>query len=86
MRRAGRPWRRLRAAILAAAKEAGTPCSICHQPIEWDKRYPHKHSPSVDHRVALHQGGHDHPTNLAPCHLTCNASKGARHTETSRQW
>lgn len=34
-------------------------------------------SPTLDHVIALAQGGDDNPTNLVPCCWLCNGVKGA---------
>ena len=76
--RKGRPWQRLRAEVLAASDI----CWLCGRP----------GANSVDHVLPLSthpELAHDR-SNLAPAHLSCNSSKGARATRTttaaSRQW
>lgn len=90
--RKGRPWRRVRAQVLA---DHGGICHLCGHPGAGD----------VDHRVPLAawtaQGGHpEDPANLAPAHgaysrcavcgRCCNQAKGDRaHVPTprgSRAW
>lgn len=71
--RSGRPWRRIRAQILAAS----TTCWICG----------HGGADTVDHVIALSKGGDPlDPANLRPAHgvrgcatcgRKCNSSKGA---------
>lgn len=67
-RRSSRPWRRIRAAVLAASDV----CHICGQP----------GADSVDHVLPLARGGTDDRSNLAPVHHDvppkCNRLKGAR--------
>lgn len=77
--RGGRPWRRVRARILAASDI----CWLCGQP----------GSTSVDHIVPLSLGGHPtDPANLAPAHISCNSRRGngapkkRQRIPTSRDW
>ena len=89
--RRGRPWRRVRAAVLAES----TTCHLCG----------HGGAGEVDHRVprsvVLALGGDpEDPTNLAPAHgarskcpdcgVACNQAKGDRphapRRVTSRAW
>ena len=62
--RAGRPWRRIRAEILAASDT----CWLCGLP----------GADTVDHRLPLSiypELAHDR-SNLAPAHKQCNSRKG----------
>ena len=61
----GRPWRRLRLAVL---ERDGAVCHLCGQP----------GATTVDHLVPAHLGGRDELENLAAAHVSCNAAKGAR--------
>jgi 5-methylcytosine-specific restriction endonuclease McrA len=57
----------------------GSVCYLCGQPIEFGLRRNHPRGPSVDHIVALDNGGAPFdPTNLAPAHFGCNGAKAAR--------
>jgi 5-methylcytosine-specific restriction endonuclease McrA len=79
--RTGRPWRRLRAEVLAASNI----CWICGKP----------GADTVDHVIPVSKLPHNHPlvrdpANLRPAHGPCNYSKGNRplktKTPTSRAW
>lgn len=83
--RTGRPWRRLRLAILANSNT----CTLCHQPIDHTIPYPHPMSPTVHHLTPLAHGGPElDPANCAAAHKICNERQGARPTTTvrSREW
>jgi 5-methylcytosine-specific restriction endonuclease McrA len=71
--RSGRPWRRIRQAIVDAAVD----CAWCHGPLRPDITDPnHPMYTVVDHVVALVEGGQ--PTdraNLAAMHRACNQAK-----------
>jgi 5-methylcytosine-specific restriction endonuclease McrA len=63
MRPTGRPWRRARAAVLAASNI----CHLCGRP----------GADSVDHIIPRSLGGHlTDPANLRPAHFSCNSSRG----------
>lgn len=74
--RTGRPWRRVRAAVLATSDV----CWICGRP----------GATTVDHVVALALGGDPlDRDNLRPAHLACNSSRGTGkpiRNPTSRAW
>lgn len=53
-------------------------CQLCLQPIAMDKRAPHPQSPSIDHIIALANGGTHEPNNVQAAHWLCNAIKGDR--------
>jgi len=61
----GRPWRRLRLAVLE--RDAGV-CHLCGQP----------GATTVDHLRPYVLGGRDDLDNLAAAHVSCNSAKGAR--------
>lgn len=71
-RRAGRPWRRLRAQILA-----GNPiCAICFR----------RPATTVDHIVPISHGGRElDPQNCRPACAPCNYAGGARITNAGRR-
>ncbi|MEA5454484.1 HNH endonuclease [Sinomonas sp. JGH33] len=70
--RSGRPWLRL----VALHCPPGSVCAWCGEPIEFGLRPRHPLGPSLDHIVALADGGHPTaPWNLQPMHLGCNARK-----------
>ncbi|WP_330192389.1 hypothetical protein [Pseudarthrobacter sp. J64] len=54
----------------------GSICAWCHEPIMFGLRPRHSLGPSLDHIVALIDGGHPTaPWNLQPMHLGCNVKK-----------
>ena len=53
-------------------------CYLCGDQIDAALAHPDPLSPSVDHIVALANGGSDLRTNVAATHLICNIRKGAR--------
>jgi len=74
--RQSRTWKRLRWLVLHTRPNV---CCICGRTI--DLRLPGTHAmgPTVDHIVALHDGGNVlDPANLAPAHNRCNAAKENR--------
>lgn len=76
--RTGRPWRRVRAQVLAVSDV----CHLCGKP----------GADTVDHVIPLSLGGPPlDPANLRPAHSRCNSRRGNRMTarpplNTSRQW
>lgn len=73
--RRGRPWRELRARVLA---EEST-CWLCHQAIDPAVTYPHPLSGSADHVVPLVAGGAPLDRgNVRAAHLKCNRDRGAQ--------
>jgi 5-methylcytosine-specific restriction endonuclease McrA len=55
----------------------GATCWLCGKPVVYGLRRNHPLGPSLDHLVALENGGH--PTaleNLAVAHYGCNSRKG----------
>ena len=70
--RTGRPWRRL----VQLHCSPGSICAWCNEPIVFGLRPRHPAGPSLDHIVALVDGGHPTaPWNLQPMHLGCNVKK-----------
>lgn len=57
----------------------GLPCCICDQPINYQLRYPHPYSCSVQHVKSQRDFPHLRwePSNWAPSHLDCNQRLGA---------
>ena|ERR1039458_5581974 len=53
-------------------------CGICNEPVNAELRFPDPCSASIDHIIALANGGIHAPENVQLAHLGCNASKGAR--------
>ncbi|HEY9391265.1 MAG TPA: HNH endonuclease signature motif containing protein [Mycobacteriales bacterium] len=75
--RVGRPWRRVRAEVLAQSDV----CALCGLP----------GADTVDHKIPLILGGDPlDRDNLQPAHHSCNSRKGKRLTAprrtTSRRW
>lgn len=77
--RTGRPWRRVRAAVL----ESNDVCWLCGTP----------GADSVDHVIPLSKGGPElDPANLRPAHGRCNSARKdtlgppKRQRAGSRQW
>ena len=58
----------LASSIFAAANGI---CALCGLPVEEDQR-------SIDHIVAVSQGGSDDPSNLQLAHRRCNQRKGPK--------
>lgn len=70
--RSGRPWQRL----VKTYCPPGSHCAWCNEPIIFGLRPRHPLGPSLDHIVALIDGGHPTaPWNLQPMHLGCNVRK-----------
>ena len=57
------------------AERDGLDCSICGGVVDFDLKWPHRFSPSIDHVFPYSRGGGNEPENLALAHLTCNISK-----------
>ena len=54
-------------------------CGICGRPVDFEIKYPHPLSPTVDHIVPIALGGHPSALeNLQLAHRICNRQKGAR--------
>ena len=68
----GRPWRRLKARVLAGS----TVCHICG----------HDDADTADHVIPIARGGNNHPSNLKPahhapcptCERMCNREKNGK--------
>lgn len=71
-RRAGRPWRRLKARII---RRDGGICHLCGQP----------GADSADHLIPFSHGGTDQPSNLAAAHQRCNRIRQAKPVDTARR-
>ena len=53
-----------------------TVCGICGQPVDFDFKFPHPLSPTVDHIVPVSKGGHPSALeNLQLAHRGCNREK-----------
>lgn len=53
-------------------------CGICGKPIAKDKKCPHPLSPTIDHIIALADGGAHIKSNVQAAHFICNSYKGAK--------
>ncbi|WP_353526874.1 HNH endonuclease [Amycolatopsis kentuckyensis] len=53
-------------------------CQLCGMPVDMGLKYPDTRSPSIDHIVAIANGGDDTPGNVQLAHFGCNSSKGVR--------
>lgn len=81
----GRRWQLATLPTRRAWAAANQPCALCHQPINYGLRHPHKRSLTVDHIHARWAGGNPmDPANWQPAHLSCNSSRGASETNARR--
>lgn len=85
--RTGRPWRRIRAQVLAESAL----CWLCGHPLNKTLPRDHPLAAVVDHVIPLSKGGDPlDRANLRAAHRRCNATKGARIAgpprRTSRAW
>lgn len=56
-------------------------CAICGAPLDKSISFPHPMSPSIDHIIAVANGGHPSSMdNLQVVHLICNQVKGTKDT------
>ena len=55
----------------------GWVCQLCHEPIDSELRHPDPMAASLDHVVALVNGGTHTRANVQASHLTCNQRKWA---------
>jgi 5-methylcytosine-specific restriction endonuclease McrA len=53
-------------------------CGVCGEAVRLDLPYRHPQSATLDHVVAVRNGGGDELINLQPAHWACNRRKGAR--------
>lgn len=56
-------------------------CQLCSSPVDRALAWPDPESPSLDHVVALANGGAHSFDNVQLAHLRCNIQKGARKLE-----
>jgi predicted nucleic acid-binding Zn ribbon protein len=56
----------------------GWMCMLCGDPVMRDERVPHPLAPTLDHVVALANGGTHEPSNVQLAHFLCNCTKGHR--------
>jgi len=51
-------------------------CAICGEPVDFNLKYPHPLSPTIDHIIPLAKGGHPSDIdNLQLAHRCCNRQK-----------
>ena len=51
-------------------------CGICGRPVDFEIKYPHPMSATVDHIIPINRGGHPSDIeNLQLAHFTCNRQK-----------
>ena len=51
-------------------------CGICGQPVDFEYKFPHPLSPTVDHIIPVAKGGHPSALeNLQLAHRCCNRAK-----------
>lgn len=55
----------------------GWVCQICHRPVDRTLRFPDPMSKSLDHIVAVVNGGTHTRANVQTTHLRCNLVKAA---------
>lgn len=76
--------RKVRDLARLAVSVYGSTCCYCHEPIDpaysTESIYGHNHPKrlSLEHLIPRSRGGSDSIENLRPCHLGCNAARGAR--------
>lgn len=88
MAKVERNWRKRRALKLSAKSEPYTTeeiakrdnciCYLCDKSVDMNLVWPDDGFPSVDHVVALANGGDDTPDNVRLAHLICNIRKGTK--------
>ena len=60
-------------------------CGICGKPVDFEFKYPHPLSPTVDHIVPIKKGGHPSElANLQLAHRWCNRWKSDKLVELVR--
>ncbi len=54
-----------------------TVCGICGKPVDFNLKFPHPLSPTIDHIIPVAKGGHPSDIdNLQLAHRCCNRQKG----------
>ncbi len=59
----------------------GFRCQICHGKVNMKAKVPHPLAPTMDHIIALANGGKHEPLNVRLTHFMCNSLKGDRVTD-----
>jgi hypothetical protein len=75
--RTRRVWLRDRL-LEGLAETYGLTCCRCPHLVDLGREWPDPWGPSIDHLIALTDGGIDHFTNLRLAHLKCNREHGTR--------
>lgn len=53
-----------------------TVCAICGRPVDFNLKFPHPMSPTIDHIIPIAKSGHPSDIdNLQLAHLSCNRAK-----------
>jgi 5-methylcytosine-specific restriction endonuclease McrA len=65
----------------------GWTCQLCGHPVDRNAKVPEPSAPSLDHVLALANGGTHEPANVQLAHFLCNALKGDRvGVGTGKRW
>lgn len=67
-----------RQTVVALARESGWDCALCGEAVNPGLYWPNLDAGSVDHLVAVVEGGSDDRSNLQLAHLRCNLAKEVR--------
>ena len=59
----------------------GFRCQICNGKVNMKAQVPHPLAPTIDHIIALANGGTHEPSNVRLAHFICNSIKGDRTTD-----
>lgn len=59
----------------------GFRCQICKGKVNMKAKVPHPLAPTMDHIIALANGGKHKPSNVRLAHFICNSTKGDRATD-----
>jgi len=65
-------------AIRERYRQQHAPCAICADAIDYGAKAPDPMALSLDHIVALANGGTHYEDNIQPAHFICNSYKGAK--------
>ena len=62
-----------------------TVCGICGKPVDFNLKYPHPLSPTLDHIIPLAKGGHPSDiSNLQLAHRCCNRQKADKVVDSTK--
>jgi hypothetical protein len=62
----------------AVYERDGWTCQLCYLPVDREAVAPDRMAPTIDHILALANGGTHEPSNVQTAHFICNALKGDR--------